>query len=451
MRRLLYKTTLALSLLPLAMYGQTEVSQEPVTLSLEDAMKYAVKHNASTKNARLDLKIQKAKNAEITGIALPQVSAKGEFNDYLNPIQSFVPAEFIGGPSGTFVAVPFTPKFSATASASASQVLFDGSVMVALQARNAILKLYEHSVSMSEEELRYNVQKAYYAFVIAKQQFKILTNSMRIVRSSANDVKAIYQEGLTEKLEVDKITVQLNNLISDSIRIDGMMTVVEQLLKYQMGMDMEQQILLTDTTVDINMNTVSDMLSSADFDYQDRTEFKLMESKLNLNKYDLKRHKFSGLPSLAAFGTAAYTYSTNTFSDVFKEQYIFYSLVGLQLRVPIFDGLQRHNRVVQAKYAVKKSENDLENLKLAIDFNLASSKTTLKNAIIASETKKRNLDLANSVLDVAYNKYKAGVGSNSEVTLAQAEMLKAQNDYFQSMLDVVNAKSDIQKALGKFK
>lgn len=451
MRRLLYKTTLALSLLPFAMYGQTEVSQEPVTLSLEDAMKYAVKHNASTKNARLDLKIQKAKNAEITGIALPQVSAKGEFNDYLNPIQSFVPAEFIGGPSGTFVAVPFTPKFSTTASASASQVLFDGSVMVALQARNALIKLSQQSVSMSEEELRYNVQKAYYAFVIAKQQFKILTNSMAVVRSSANDMKAVYKEGLIEKLEVDKITVQLNNLISDSIRIDGMMTVVEQLLKYQMGMDMEQQIVLTDTAVDINMNTVSDMLSITDFDYQDRTEFKLMESKLNLNKYDLKRHKFSGLPSLAAFGTAAYTYSTNTFADVFKEQYIFYSLVGLQLRVPIFDGLQRHNRVVQAKYAVKKSENELENLKLAIDFNLASSKTTLKNAILASETKKRNLDLANTVLDVAYKKYKAGVGSNSEVTLAQSEMLKAQNDYFQSMLDVVNAKSDIQKALGKFK
>ena len=154
MRRLLYKATLALSLLPLAMYGQTETtSQEPVTLSLEDAMKYAVKHNALTKNARLDLKIQKAKNAEVTGIALPQVSAKGEFNDYLNPVQSFVPAEFIGGPAGTFVAVPFTPKFSSTASATASQILFDGSVMVALQARNALLKLYTQSISMSEEEV----------------------------------------------------------------------------------------------------------------------------------------------------------------------------------------------------------------------------------------------------------------------------------------------------------
>lgn len=451
MRRLLYKTTLALSLLPLAMYGQTEVSQEPVTLSLEDAMKYAVKHNASTKNARLDLKIQKAKNAEITGIALPQVSAKGEFNDYLNPIQSFVPAEFIGGPSGTFVAVPFTPKFSTTASASASQILFDGSVMVALQARNALIKLAEQSVSMSEEELRYNIQKSYYSFVIAQKQFKILSNSMSVIRSSVNDANAIYKEGLIEKFDVDRLTVQLNNLVSDSIRIGGMMTVVEQLLKYQLGMDMEQQIVLTDTVVDINMNTVSDLLSNADFDYQDRTEFKLMESKLNLNKYDLKRHKFSALPSLAAFGTAAYTYSTNTFADVFKEQYIFYSLVGLQLKVPIFDGMQRHNRVLQAKYAVKKSENDLENLKLAIDFNLASSRTTLKNAILASETKLRNLELAYTVLDMANKKYKAGVGSNGDVSIAQGEMLSAQNDYFQSMLDVVNAKSDIQKALGKFK
>lgn len=444
MRRIIYSVSL-IALLPLKM-----MAQETISLSLEEAMDYAVKHNVNAKNARLDILVQKALNAEVTGIALPNINGKGEFDDYINPVKSFIPGEFFGGPAGSFTPVQFTPKYSSSASLSGSQVLFDGSVMVALQARNALIKLYEQKSKLSEEEVRYNVQKAYYSFVIAKRQYGILNNSLAYAREMARDQKAYFENGFAEKIDVDRTDVQINNLATDSIRIGGLISLSEQLLKFQMGMSNEQNIILTDTSFASNVKEANEMLLD-EVAYENRSEFNLLQTQLMLNQYDLKRHKLSGIPSLAAFGTAAYSYQTNTFSDVFKEQYIFYSLVGLQLKVPIFDGLQRHNRVKQAKLSVEKTRNSIDNLKLTIDFQSAQSRTTLKNALLAMQSQERNMNLANSVLDLARKKYKAGVGSNTEVTLAQTEFLQAQNNYFQSMLDVVNAKSDLQKALGQFK
>ncbi len=451
MRRIIYSVSL-IALLP-----WKTMAQETISLSLEEAMDYAVKHNTSAKNARLDIKLQKAKNAEVTGIALPNISGKGEFDDYIDPVKSFLPGEFFRDslnqplyPPGTFVPVQFTPKYGATASVSASQVLFDGSVMVALQARNALVKLYQQTAQMTEEDVRYNVQKAYYGIVIAQKQYEILKTSLANARDMGNDIKALYDNGFAEKIDVDRTNVQINNLATDSIRIGSLMSISDQLLKYQMGMSMDKNIVLTDTAFDVKISEATDMLTD-DVVYENRSEFSLLQTQLKLNEYDLKRHKLSGLPSLAAFGTAAYNYSTNDFSKIFTEQYIFYSLVGLQLKVPIFDGLQRHNRVKQAKINIEKNKNSIENIKLTIDFQTAQSRTSLKNALLTMQSQQRNSDLANSVVTLARKKYKAGVGSNTEVTQAQTEFLQAQNNYFQAMLDVVNAKSDLQKALGQFK
>src|SRR6185437_9269396 len=127
------------------------------------------------------------------------------------------------------------------------------------------------------------------------------------------------------------------------------------------------------------------------------------------------------------------------------------SLVGIQLNVPIFNGLQRTNQVREAKLNIEKVNNSIENEKLTIDFQSAQARTTLHNSILQAQSQNRNLALANDVLDLAQKKYKAGVGSNLEVTQAQTDQLTAQNNYFSALLDVINAEADLKKALGLLK
>lgn len=448
MRRILHYSVIITLLVPMAATAQN--NDAPLQLSLKEAMNLAVKNNVQAKNARLDIENQKAINAEVTGIALPQISAKGEYNDYLNPVQSFVPAEFVGGPSGTFIAVPFTPKYSATASATASQVLFDGSVMVALQARKALLKLYSQQAQLTEEQVRYNVQKAYYAIVVSEKQFETLKETTALLRKLGNETKAMYENGLVEKLDADRAQVTINNMVSDSVKVANIISVTKQMLKYQLGLDMDIRIELSDKDVQAEIKDSKDLLLT-ESSYNDRTEFMLLKSQLNLNQYDLKRHRLSGLPSLAAFGSAAYTYQTNTFDHLLDKQYIFYSLIGLQLNVPIFDGWQRRSRVKQAKISLQKTQNSLDDLKRGIDLQVTQGKTILKNAIYTLENEHRNYSLSKEVLDVVRKKYDAGLATSFEVSQAQGDMLGAQTNYFNAMLEVINAETDLQKAMGNFK
>lgn len=447
MRQLLYTVSLITLLLPQTLKAQE--AGEPLQLSMEEAMDLAVKNNVQAKNARLDIDKQRAINAEVSGLSLPNIKAKGEFNKYMNQMQSFVPAEFIGGPPGTFVPVPFMPTVNTTASVTGTQLLFDGSVMVALQARKALLKLYDQTSALTNEEIRYNIQKAYQAIVVAQRQINILDESIASARSIAYDFNAMYDAGFVEKIEADRIMVQVNNLASDSLKAHSMLDVSMQMLKYQMGLDNEMNVVLTDTSIEEQVKDAQ-MLLLQDLNFSSRTDYNLLQTQLKLNEYDLKRHRFSGLPSLAVFGSAAYTYSSNTFSDVFDKQYVFYSLVGLQLNVPLFDGLQRHNRVKQAKISVMQTRNQIDNLELGIKFQKNQSSTQLKNALLTLRNEERNLQLAKNVLQLARDKYKAGVGSNMEVSQAQTEMLRAQNNYFQALLDAANAKADLKKALGEY-
>lgn len=447
MRQLLCTLTMIALLLPGVTRAQEQ--SEPLRLSIDEAMEFAVKNNIKAKNARLDIEKQKAVNAQVSGLALPNIKGKGEFNDYINVMQSFVPAEFVGGPPGTFIPVPFMPKFTSTASVSGSQLLFDGSVMVALQARKALVKLFEQSAALTDQEIKYNILKAYQAIVVSNRQIKILDEGVAFSRSISYELNAMYDAGFVEKIEADRVTVQLNNLITDSIKTHNMLDVSVQMLKYQLGIPNEQSILLTDTSVEEQIKDAQ-LLLLEDLNFANRADYNALQTQLKLNQYDVKRYRMAALPSLAAFGTAAYTYSTNKFADIFNKQYIFYSMVGLQLNVPIFDGMQRRNQVKEAKITLMQTENNIENLELGMKLQKNVSSTQLRNAILAMESQERNLRLAKTVLETSVEKYKAGVGTSLEVAQAQTEMILAQSNYFQALLEAANTKADLRKALGEF-
>lgn len=296
--------------------------------------------------------------------------------------------------------------------------------------------------------MKLKVQKAYYALVLAQKQFGILKSSLANAREMANDLDVMRKNGFVEKIEVDRTQVQLNNLASDSMRIDNLLAVSEQLLKYQMGMDLQEAIVLTDTVLENHILNAAAM-TAIEADYESRTEYKVLASSLRLNEFNLKRYKNAALPTLRANGGMGYNFSTNKFSDIFRSQYIWSSYIGLTLNVPIFNGFLQRNQVKETKYNIEKSKNDIENIKLTIDFQTENAKTVLRNALIQVENQKRNLTLSNSVLDLARRKYKEGVGSNIEVTQAQTDLLQAQNNYFNSLLDIINAEADLQKALGQ--
>lgn len=417
--------------------------------SAKQAVDYALANQYAVRNARLDELKQLAINKEVSGLALPQVSASGTFQD--NPIiqkQLLDASNFdTSAPKGTLIPFEFGLKYNALGTVNVNQVLFDPSVLVALQARKTLEELAHRGIKKAEVDVKAEVYKAYYNVVAADKALSILQENITRMRKSLDETREIYKNGLVEKLDVDRLVVQMNNLTTQEVSLRNLRDVGIAALKYQMGMPIKQPLVLTDTLSTDEIRSV--LVENESFVYQSRVEYMLLESQKKANEYNLKRYRLQALPTLSAFGTGGVSRQSNQFDYFRSELWYGYTSWGLNLSIPIFSGMQRRRKVDQAWIDVKKSELDLENMRNVIDLDQVRSATTLRNNIKTLESQEENMQLAQEVMRMTDIKYKEGVGSSLEVITAETSLLTAQNNYFSALFEAMVSRIDYLKAYGK--
>ena len=394
----------------------------------------------------LDYQVQKQTNREITSAAYPQLSASGTFNDYLTIPTSLLPAEIAGGTPGTFFPVRFGTKYNATGGFDVNQLLFDGQVFVGLIARGVALKFYEKQTEITEEMINVNVQKIYYQLVVGQKQMTSIDANIVRFEKLLNDTKEIYKQGFAERLDVDKVSVQLNNLQTEKIKVQSQLDAGNAGLKFLMNMPQKDSLLLTDS---ITEDKIKENILADNYKYEDRKEYQFLTIAKQLNEYNVRRYKLSYLPTLSAFGTYSKNAQRQTF-DFFKGgSWFTTSLVGLRLNVPIFDGFARSSRVQKAKIEVQRTNNQMEQLRSSIDNDVAQARLKITAAVVTMDNQKKNIELAEKVYNTTKLKYEQGLGSNQEIYNAQTELKVAQNNYYGALYDAIIAKIDYQKAVGK--
>lgn len=456
---------IAVLFLSTALAGTLRAQDSSHAYSLQQCIDYALTHQTLVRSAEIDLKTTIAHNKEITGQALPQISAKGDLQ-YLPKIPTqFIP-DFISPavygvlikegvlppntqiPEAGLFPVAFGTKYSADGTISVSQTLFDGSVLVALQAKKTVEDLSRKSVQESKRDVREAVSKAYYNLLITQKQMDLTNTNIARVEKLLHDTKAMYDQGFAEKLDIDRVQVQLNNLQTARIKLLNMLAVSDQLLKFQMGMSLNELLTPTDTLSTTDIAGV--LADSAGFQYDQRIEYSLLQTEKKANQYNLKRYRMAYLPTVSAFMNYGKNAGRSEFDFLKHDEPWFTTwIIGLTVNVPIFDGMQRKYRVDQAKLAVEKNDILLEGLRQSIDLDIQQSRTSLKNDIENLSSQQSNMDLAESVYDAAKKKYEAGVGSNIEVVNAESDLKEAQTNYFSALYDAIIAKIDYQKATGK--
>lgn len=441
------------TILSLLLIASAASAQQVTRLSLNDCMEYALKNNYQVKNAHIDALIMEEQTKQTTSAAYPHINGKADLLHFIKQQYSFFDASAFdpNAPKGYISPLPFTIPYTATSNITASQLLFDGGVIVALQAKNTAVELGRKAENVTKENVRYNVYKAYNSLVIAYRQYDIIKSSLALVRNMERDLEVMRKNGFVEKIEVERTSVQLNNLATDSIRVSNMLTMAEQALKFNLGMNINTPIVLTDTAVEKNQTEAMRLVSETG-SIENVPEYDVLMTTQKLNEFNLKRYKLAALPTLSGFWQGGYNFGSSNFERIwYWSKFRDYQSAGLSLSLPIFNGFLRTHQVREAKLNIEKTKNNIDNLKLAIDFQSSSARTNLKNSLLQVQSQKRNLELANDVLALAQKKYKAGVGSNLEVTTAQTELLRSQNGYFTAMLDVINAEADLRKALGLLK
>jgi outer membrane protein TolC len=444
-------------------------AQGQTKMLLKDCIDYAIKNQPKMKNALLDEQMQTEKNNEIVGIARPQVKAIGQFQYLFVVPKSRLDANafnfgsafsFFKIDTPAFVAYQNTPKdkysqakfglpLNMSLGVQASQILFDASILVALKARQSLVDLSKLNTQRTEEEIRVNVSKAYYNCVIAEKRATLLNENIKLLTSVEDMTRKLFQEGFAEKIDADRLLVQRNNLETEKDKINNLIELSYALLKFQMGMSMNDNISLNQ---EISIEEVKNGLElDIVVDYNNRIEMNLLKTAKKLNQYDLERYQKSYLPTVAAALSGSYASQTIAFKELFTLPYFPTGAFVLSASVPLYDGNSRKAKVRQAKLSILKNENDIDAFKQAVDLESNNAKTQLKNSLMSLENQQNNIELAQKVYDIAQKKYKEGLGTNIEIIQAETSLKESKTNYYNSLYDAIISKIDYQKSLGLLK
>ena len=433
-------------------FAQTPASPPPAVhvFSIQQCMDYARQHNAQVKNALLDLQIQQQSNKATTAGALPNISGTASTVDYFQTPVTLFPAEFFGGPPGTYQALSFQQQYAASGGLQLNQVLFDGTVFVGLQARKASIDYQQKAIDITEENIKVNIYKVCYQLIVGKTQIEQVDANVARAQKLLNDTKALFDNGFSEKLDVDKSTVQLANLQTQKIITQSSIDNGYTGLKYLMGMPIRDSLILTDQFSEEDIK--SGVLDDTAYRYEDRNEYQSLEITKRLNEYNIKRYKYSYLPTASIVGAYQKNAYSNTY-NFFEKSGTYYSTsyAQLNINVPIFSGFAKNANLKKAKLQLQQVQNQVDYMKISIDNDVAQAKTKFRSSIITVDFQKKNMVLAESVYNQTKKKYESGLASNTDVTNTQTDFITAQTNYINALYDAVVAKVDYNKATGRLK
>lgn len=416
------------------------------SFSLQQAIDYAYKNSPNYLNAQNDVLMAKYKRKEVIGMAMPQVSTSVDMKNFLEIPTSLIPGEIFGAPPGSFIPVKFGTTFQATGTAQASLLVFSADYLIGLKATKEMIALMNISVSRSKTETVSQVSKAYYGVLVNKERIKLLDINMEKLGKLLSDTRAFNQQGFVEQIDVDRLEVSFNNLKTEKEKTERLINLSEYVLKFQMGYAGKEPLVLTDS---LSISGPAENLNISNIDVSKRAEYQLMQKQQNLNTINIKRLKFGYLPTITAYGSLGYSGMRNDL-EFFTRQHNWFptALIGGTVSLNLFDGLQRHYKIQQAKMEFKKGENNLRSLQLAIELESATAAANYNNAVSSLQTQKRNLELAQNVYNVTQKKYAQGVGSNIEVINAQASLKESETNYFNAIYDMLVYRIDYLKATG---
>ncbi|MDH3648365.1 MAG: TolC family protein [Saprospiraceae bacterium] len=447
---MLVRTSLITCLLSISI---STFGQEP--LSLEQSIRYARENHNSVKDALLEIEDAKGNIKEFLSIGMPKVTGNVDLQHFIDIPTSIIPqGSFFAG--DTDLSIPPNPaedlevqfgfKNNITASLDAEFLLFDGSFLVGLRAARLFKGVVEDQSAIAKEEVGENVAKSYLSVLVAQKNQEILEKNISNLQGILRETEVTYENGFVEKLDVDRLHLSLANLQIESERIESLVEISMNVLKFSMGYPMTEELRLSETFDDHLISEYEqETYAAAVPDYHGRAQFVAVENAQKLNEINILRHKVGYVPTLRGFGTYSQILQGNKFL-----QGIWFptSLVGLTLSVPIYDGSEKSAKIQRARIARDQHALTIENVRRAIELEVSNAQLSFQNARKSVQSTTDNLSLAERIYETTQIKYREGVGSSLEVSRAESDLYQSQSNYINALYDLLVAKVDMEKALG---
>lgn len=422
--------------------------QKNYTFSLEEAVTFALDSNYTSINAQRDIAKAIKQKWETTAQGLPQIDGNISYNNNLKQPVTLLPAEITGGEPGTFVPVTFGTKQSANAVATLNQLIFDGSYLVGLKAAKAFLRYSENANEKTRLEVRKGVINAYGSVLLAQELVDIFEKNKTNLEDNLNETRKIYENGLGEEESVEQLEITLLDIETQLNNARRSQAIAKQMFNLALGIDVEAPVTLTDDLDQLANQNISLSLLDSSLKIEENVDYKIAFNLTEQRYFENRLEKSKFLPRLSAFVNYGTSANSDDFS-FFNGDQVWYqsSVLGVSLNIPIFSSGMRSAASQRTKIALDQAETDLEQTKQQIKLDLTTAQSNYQFAIENYENSKKNLALAERIEGKNQVKFTEGLSTSFDLRQAQTQLYTAQQQYFQSMLTLINEKANLETVL----
>jgi outer membrane protein TolC len=428
-----------------------------IRLSISEAQSLAIENNRNVQSAKVDVDIATKQVKENVATGLPQLSLAANyqhqfvvpelsFGQYLDvnslPDQGFLTKDDILDAYKDSPVVPLGVPDNTTFDFTLSQLIFSGEYIVGLHAARVVKQVSEKALVKTENEMKETVAGTYYLILVLGESINVLKASMESVSQTYNEMSRMNAEGFNEETDVDQIKINMSNLTRLLTSTESQREISTKLLKYQLGLDFNQQVELTDSLQVFIQEGNMPYLGETIFDVKKNIDYMILNDRRDISELLVKRSKSQYLPAIFAFYQRHEQTNAPSFNFAVKD------LVGITLNFPIFTSGQRSARVSQAKLNLEKSELSLRDAEQGLILEFETALSNYQAAYNNFITNRESIVLTKRIYDKTLIKYHEGVSTSFELAQNQSQYLIAETAYYNSILNLLNAKAKIDRILG---
>ena len=420
----------------------TAAAQEPVKLSLQEALKMALQHNTDILNSELDLKMAQKKVWETTASGLPHIDVKSAY--VFIPNVPSLPASFFGpsddpnaDPNAT---IELGVKQNITTDITVSQLIFSGAYFVGLQATKVYYGLTKQNAEKTRLDVVETVVNTYNMIQLAEESRIILRQNLENIDKTLFEVSEMNKQGFLEKTDVDQLELTGNTIRNAINQIDSNLDMGYRLLKIQLGMDEATKVELSDSLESGESLTQSSLqLIAEPFSIEQNVDYQLIQTAEKAAKLELNLARTGYLPTISGYYNRTEKWKTPAFDFAPKD------ILGINLSMPIFSSGERAAAVSQKRMALEKSVNTRKLVSSSLMMQASQYQNDLKLKLEKYQNQKKSKELSDDIYRRTLEKYKQGMASSMDLMNSQNQYLTNLTDFYQSIFDLESAKSKLEK------
>jgi len=460
------------------------ISQDPanrLVLDLQGAVDYAIDFNKSLQNSRLEVEKSRKSIWESIAQGLPQVDGtmnymsyfnyEMEFNFGMGETPDFSPEDLQVAFNQTQDVFPFyTPNDVAmlgantyyegqlqamlpptaillsdqsTATLQVSQLVFSGQYIVGIQTAKLAQKIAEQSLVYSELNTKEMVINSYYLVLITEESLAILEQNLENLEETLAQTETMFRTGMAEQTDVDQIRITVNQLVNARNSLQRNVELNYNLLRFQLGLEANVELELTDKLEALFTSMQPENALAMPFAIEQNVTYQMMQTQEDINKRLVDLEQWNYAPTIAGF----YNYNKKILTSGFDMNPN--HLVGLNMSVPIFSSGMRKARVDQAKIEYNMAQTNKLILEDQLNLQEKQFKYNLQSSLENYFTQQENVEVAQRVYDSYLRKFEQGMATSLDLTQANSNYLDAESNYLSSILEVMNAKLQLDKLMNK--